>query len=318
MQCSNCGNELRTDTKFCTRCGALNPSAPALPPVPPPGAPQPAGSFGNAPRAAFGGSQMAQPPRKSGCGKVLLVLAGLGVVGLVAVGIASYYGYKYAEVKLKSSEAYTVAIAALKQSPAVQEKLGAIKETGFPLGNFSESADGSGAAAYKMSVAGTKAIGEYSVVMRRRQRKWSLVMGRVTLANGDVVNVKSVADDTLTGDVPDANDNADETAPPPPPLPPGTTAGPIVSFGVLNGKTISKPEPAYPPIAKAAHASGTVTVKVVVDETGKVITAQAVSGHPLLQQAAAAAAKQARFTPTLLAGRPVKVSGTITYNFVAQ
>ena len=86
--------------------------------------------------------------------------------------------------------------------------------------------------------------------------------------------------------------------------------------GVLNGKAISKPQPVYPPIAKAARAQGTVVVQILVDEEGYVIAATAVSGHPLLQQAAVAAARQARFTPTLLEGQPVKVSGVITYNFV--
>jgi len=92
----------------------------------------------------------------------------------------------------------------------------------------------------------------------------------------------------------------------------------FVSGGVLNGKAISKPQPPYPPIAKAARASGTVTVQIVVDETGRVISASPVGGHPLLQQAAAQAARQARFSPTLLSGQPVKVSGVITYNFVLQ
>jgi protein TonB len=86
----------------------------------------------------------------------------------------------------------------------------------------------------------------------------------------------------------------------------------------LNGKAISKPQPAYPAIAKAARASGTVTVQVTVDESGRVISANAVGGHPLLQQAAVAAARQARFSPTLLSGQPVKVNGVITYNFVLQ
>jgi periplasmic protein TonB len=108
--------------------------------------------------------------------------------------------------------------------------------------------------------------------------------------------------------------------PPPPPAPKPTPEKPktIVSGGVLNGKAISKPQPAYPPIAKAARAQGTVTVQIVVDESGRVISASAVSGHPLLQQAAVAAARQARFSPTLLSGQPVKVSGVITYNFVLQ
>jgi protein TonB len=92
----------------------------------------------------------------------------------------------------------------------------------------------------------------------------------------------------------------------------------VVSGGVLNGKAISKPQPPYPPIAKAARASGTVTVQILVDESGRVIQASAVNGHPLLQQAAVSAARQARFSPTLLSGQPVKVSGVITYNFVLQ
>jgi periplasmic protein TonB len=112
---------------------------------------------------------------------------------------------------------------------------------------------------------------------------------------------------------------SDDEPPPPPPQPtPPPKPKTVVSGGVLNGKAISKPQPAYPPIAKAARASGTVTVQILVDESGRVVSANAVSGHPLLQQAAVAAARQARFSPTLLSGQPVKVSGVITYNFVLQ
>ncbi len=109
----------------------------------------------------------------------------------------------------------------------------------------------------------------------------------------------------------------------PPSLPRATpTPGPKpvvrVSEGVLNGKALSKPPPAYPQIAKTARASGAVTVQIVVDEKGRVISARAISGHPLLQPAAQQAAYQARFSPTLLSKEPVKVSGVITYNFVLQ
>jgi len=91
-----------------------------------------------------------------------------------------------------------------------------------------------------------------------------------------------------------------------------------ISGGILNGKAISKPAPAYPAVAKAARAQGTVVVQVVVDEEGRVVSAQAVSGHPLLRQAAQQAAEQARFSPTWLSGQPVKITGTITYNFVLR
>ena len=108
---------------------------------------------------------------------------------------------------------------------------------------------------------------------------------------------------------------ADE--PPPPEAKPTPRAAPI-SGGVLNGKAISLPKPAYPAIARAAHASGTVVVQVTIDENGNVIAAHAVSGHPLLQGAAVGAARSAKFSPTKLSGQPVKVTGVIQYNFVAQ
>ena len=59
-------------------------------------------------------------------------------------------------------------------------------------------------------------------------------------------------------------------------------------------------------------------VQVLVDESGNVTEAHPVSGHPLLQAAAVAAARQAKFTPTKLSGQPVKVKGVVTYNFVAE
>jgi protein TonB len=106
--------------------------------------------------------------------------------------------------------------------------------------------------------------------------------------------------------------------PPPPEAPKPTPPRAPISGGVLNGKAISLPKPAYPPIARAAHASGTVVVQVLIDENGSVVSAHAVSGHPLLQGAAVGAARQARFSPTKLSGQPVKVTGVIQYNFVAQ
>lgn len=110
----------------------------------------------------------------------------------------------------------------------------------------------------------------------------------------------------------------DEPPPPPAPKPTPTPRRAPISGGVLNGKAINLPKPPYPSIARAARAAGTVTVQVTIDESGKVISARAVGGHPLLQQAAVQAAYGARFSPTQLSGQPVKVTGVITYNFVAQ
>jgi len=86
--------------------------------------------------------------------------------------------------------------------------------------------------------------------------------------------------------------------------------------GQLNGKAKSLPEPQYPAAARAVRASGTVNVQVTIDENGNVISAMAVSGHPLLRQSSEQAARQAKFSPILLSGQPVKVTGVIIYNFV--
>ena len=113
----------------------------------------------------------------------------------------------------------------------------------------------------------------------------------------------------------------------------------MINGGILNGKAISLPKPAYPEEAQASKLEGMVRIKVVIDEEGNVESAEAVNepyiatktdadGNaekvevPLadgsLVEAARAAALRARFSPTKLSGVPVKVSGIITYNFVAS
>lgn len=107
-----------------------------------------------------------------------------------------------------------------------------------------------------------------------------------------------------------ANSNRAGTSPP--------AAYAPISGGVLNGRVVIRPAPNYPAIARTARAQGMVTVQVLVDEIGRVAQARAVNGHPLLLQAAVQAAYRARFSPFVLQGQPVKVSGVITYNFVLQ
>lgn len=120
-----------------------------------------------------------------------------------------------------------------------------------------------------------------------------------------------------TGNIISAPAKVDIGGEPPPPPPKPTPHAPI-SGGVLNGKAVHLVTPPYPAIARSAHASGAVQVQVLIDENGNVIAAHAVSGHPLLQAAAVAAARASKFTPTKLSGQPVKVNGVIIYNFVAQ
>lgn len=94
------------------------------------------------------------------------------------------------------------------------------------------------------------------------------------------------------------------------------SAGGSIDSGVLNSKAISFPKPAYPPAARAVRAGGAVSVGVIIDTRGNVVKAEAVSGNPLLRAASAAAAREAKFEPALVDGKPVVVTGFLVYNFV--
>ncbi len=84
----------------------------------------------------------------------------------------------------------------------------------------------------------------------------------------------------------------------------------------VNSNATNLAIPTYPAAARAVRASGAVNVQVKIDEDGEVVIANAVSGHPLLRQAAEKAAKESRFPPTTLEGQIVTVTGIIVYNFV--
>jgi protein TonB len=89
----------------------------------------------------------------------------------------------------------------------------------------------------------------------------------------------------------------------------------VISKGVITGQATALPQPPYPAIARTAGIQGRVSVQVLIDEHGNVVSATAIDGHPMLKLAAQKAAMQAKFKPTLLSEQPVKVSGVITYDF---
>ena len=109
-----------------------------------------------------------------------------------------------------------------------------------------------------------------------------------------------------------------EVGTPPPAVPVEKSVPRVVSKGVINGEALSLPRPIYPLLAKQLRIQGTVSVQILIDEAGKVISAKVVSGNPSLAPAARQAAFGARFSPTRLSDQPVKVSGVITYNFLLQ
>ena len=87
------------------------------------------------------------------------------------------------------------------------------------------------------------------------------------------------------------------------------------SGGVLQQSAIRRVTPEYPIAARAARISGPVVVELTTDPTGKVIAARALSGPAELRRAAEDAARGWIFRPTSLSKVPVRVIGTITFNF---
>jgi TonB family protein len=84
---------------------------------------------------------------------------------------------------------------------------------------------------------------------------------------------------------------------------------------VLAERAIVRADPEYPPQARETRARGTVNVEIVVDESGRVESARAISGPGVLRGPAERAARQWRFTPMRRAGVPVKTRGTISFIF---
>ena len=85
--------------------------------------------------------------------------------------------------------------------------------------------------------------------------------------------------------------------------------------GVIHGKEATIVMPEYPSAARSKAVTGKVTVTVLVNKRGEVVSARAVNGDPLLRPAAVTAAKKAKFSPEKLVGEPSRISGTITYTF---
>jgi TonB family protein len=87
------------------------------------------------------------------------------------------------------------------------------------------------------------------------------------------------------------------------------------SDGLTAPQVLTKTLPVMPPAARAAGISGDVILSVVVDTTGRVVTARVVSGPAALRSAALEAVRQWEYEPALENGRPVAASIFVTVNF---
>ncbi len=262
---------------------------------------------------------------------VCLLLFGVGVIALIFSLVMS---------SIKSSPVYTRALASAKDDPALIAELGSPIEAGWYVTGSISSTGQNSYADFSIPIHGPRNSGTLHVMALKSpvvkgMEDWKITAleAKVTGRSepifpgapnyGDPVRreiavapAKAAAPETRSGVIGGtSNATADEL--PPPPLPSSSRIKAPISGGVLNGKAISLPQPIYPPIAKAARAGGAVAVQILLDENGNVISATAVSGHPLLKAAAEEAARKARFTPTKLSGQALRVSGVLTYNFVS-
>ncbi len=115
----------------------------------------------------------------------------------------------------------------------------------------------------------------------------------------------------VLGGIPDVH-----PAPPPPPPPPPQRIK--ISAGVTAGMRERMVSPVYPPLAKAAHISGTVVLQAVIGKDGSIQRLKALSGHPMLIPSAIEAVSKWRYKPYYLNGQPVEVDTQVTVNFVLQ
>jgi len=88
--------------------------------------------------------------------------------------------------------------------------------------------------------------------------------------------------------------------------------------GLQEPRKVRHVAPAYPPLAIAARVQGRVVLDCVIDEGGRIASVTVLSGNPLLDEAAAAAVRQWRYTPTLLNGVVVSVLLTVTVDFTLR
>jgi len=96
----------------------------------------------------------------------------------------------------------------------------------------------------------------------------------------------------------------------------GPIAGPMVhDFTTVGLAVLRQVNPVYPEFARRARIQGPVVLLMTVDEWGQPIQVQVLEGHPVFQEAATQAARQWRFEPARVDGRPVTASFRLTLKF---
>jgi len=113
-------------------------------------------------------------------------------------------------------------------------------------------------------------------------------------------------------------DGVDTLTSPLPPPPVDTPPAKVRVGEVRQPIKIHDAAPVYPAIAQSARVQGIVIVQATIGVDGQVIDATVLRSVPLLDEAALAAVRQWRYTPSRLNGAPVAVVMTVTVNFTLR
>jgi protein TonB len=136
----------------------------------------------------------------------------------------------------------------------------------------------------------------------------------------EIASTEAVGGAPPAGLLTSAGRTSNPPAPPPSVLPPLVPAPPAPA-PVAAPKTASSPKmissirAVYPATARQANVQGIVVVFANVDVNGKVVSAQALSGPPLLRQSAVDAVKQWKYSPGLIDGKPAPSQATVNVEF---
>jgi hypothetical protein len=183
------------------------------------------------------------------------------------------------------------------EMPEGVNRAGVFGEAERPTGSLSVSVDGAATSQYSIQslpINGRNTQDLLQVTAGRRDARKRMRTSNATANVSKVELSKSDANETITVD--------------------GASADSISPNVSLNIKTTNSPKPQYP----ATEASGAVSVEVVLDASGKVTAAKAISGDKTFYSSAETAAKNAKFELPKVPFEIDKVYGVLVYNFVAK
>jgi protein TonB len=99
------------------------------------------------------------------------------------------------------------------------------------------------------------------------------------------------------------------------PMPSGFNPETQSSKNLRAGRLLKRVDPSYPSEAMQQRIEGTVQLRAVIGDDGKVLSLEPVSGPPLLIEAAVIAVRQWRYAPTLFDGHRTQVHDDVRLVF---